>query len=60
MNLDDDVELDFILAGADFTAGCEVDEPGLSPELVGAVVIPTVDAGSAQGMAPHGGREGVM
>ena len=60
MNLDEDVELDRILAGADFTEGGEADqEPGLSPELVGAVATPTVDTVSAQGMAPHKGREGV-
>ena len=44
MNLDEDVELDRILAGADFTEGGEADqEPGLSPELIGAVATPTVD-----------------
>ena len=41
MNLDEDVELDCILAGADFTEGGKADdEPGLTPELVGAVVLP--------------------
>ena len=61
MNLDEDTELDHILAGVDFTEGGEADdEPGVSPELVGAVVTPTVDTGSAQGMAPHEGREGLM
>ena len=49
MNLDEGMELDRILAEAD-------DEPGLSPEIVGAVVTPTVDAGSAQGIAPRGGE----
>ena len=47
MNLDEDVELDRILAGTDFTEGGEAnDEPGLSLELelVGVVVTPTVDA----------------
>ena len=61
MNLDEDVELDRILAGADFTEGGEANqEPGLSPELVGAVATPTVDAVIAQGMAPREGRQGVM
>ena len=60
MNLDEDVELDRILVGADFTEGGGADkEPGLSLELVGAVETHTVDAGSAQGMAPREGREGV-
>ena len=60
MNLDEDMELDCILAGVDFTEGGEVDdEPGLSLELVGVVVTPTVDAGSAQGMASREGREAV-
>ena len=58
MNLDEDVELDRILSGAEFTEGYEADnEPGLSPEIVGAVVTPTVDAGSAQRMAPSEWRE---
>ena len=61
MNLNVDVELDRILVEADFTEGGEADdEPGLSPELVGAVVTPTVDAGSAQEMVTHERREGVM
>ena len=52
MNLDEDVELDRILAGKDFAEGDEADqEPGLSPELAGVVTTPTVDAASAQGMA---------
>ena len=60
MNPDKDAELDCILARANFTEGGEVDdEPGLSPELVGAVTTPTVDAVRAQGMAPREGREGV-
>ena len=38
MNLDEDEELDRILAGADFTeGGVAEDEPRISPELVGAV-----------------------
>ena len=38
MSLDEDVELDRILASADFTEDCAANnEPGLSPELVGAV-----------------------
>ena len=54
------MELDCILAGADFTESGEADdEPGLSLELVGVVVTPTVDTGSAQGMTPREGREGV-
>ena len=52
MNLDKDVELDRTLAGADFTVDGEADdEPGLSLELVGAVVTPIVDALSTQEMA---------
>ena len=43
----------------DFNDGGEADdEPGLSLELIGAVVTPTVDARSAQEMAPReGGNE---
>ena len=45
LQLDKDVELDQILAGADFTEDGEADqEPGLSPEIVGAVATPTVGA----------------
>ena len=61
MNLDEDMELYHILARLDFTESGEADhKPGLLLELVGVVVTPTVDAGSAQGMASHEGREGVM
>ena len=61
MNFDEDMELDRILVEANFTEGGEVDnEPGLLPKLVGAVVTPTVDAGSTQEMAPHERRERVM
>ena len=50
MNLDE--KLDCILARVDFTEGGEAnDEPALSPELVGAVMTPTVDASSTQEMA---------
>ena len=43
-----------ILAGADYVKGGEADEePGSSPELLGAVKTPTVDAVSAQGMAQN-------
>ena len=60
MNLDEDVDLDWILVGADFTEGGEADQkPGLSPEFVGAITTPTVDAVNTQGMAPPEGREGV-
>ena len=52
MNLEEDGELDRILAGADFTEdGAANDEPGLSPELVRVVVTPTLDAVSTQEMA---------
>ena len=38
MHLDEDAELDRILASEDFTEdGAANDDPGLSPELVGAV-----------------------
>ena len=57
MNQDEDMELERILAGTDGEAD---DEPGLLPELVGAVNTPTVDAVSTQGMAPREGREGVI
>ena len=51
------MELDCILARADFTEGGEADdEPGLSLELIGVVVTPTVDSGSAQGW--HSARVG--
>ena len=54
MTLNEDEELDRILAGADFT---ETDnEPRLSPELVGAVVTPTDDAINTQEMARREGR----
>ena len=53
--------MNHILAGADFTGDGEADdEPGLSPELVGAVVTPTVDASSTQEMVLREGRVGVM
>ena len=55
------MELDRILVEADFTESGEADDkPGLSPELLGAVVTPTVDTGSTQEMAPHERRERVM
>ena len=42
MNLDEDAELERILAGADFTEDGEAnDESGISPELVGADTTPT-------------------
>ena len=54
MTLNEDEELDRILAGADFT---ETDnKPRLSLELVGAVVTPTADAISTQEMALREGR----
>ena len=57
MNLEEDVELDRILAGANFTEdGTADDKPGLSPELVGAVITPTPDAVSTQEMALREGR----
>ena len=60
MNPDEDTELDRILAGADYIDGGQADEePGPSPELLGAVKTPTVDAVNAQGIAPRDGREGV-
>ena len=63
MNPDKDTELNRILVGAesaDYIEGGKVDEePGPSPELVGAVVTPTVDAVSAQRMASHKGRKRV-
>ena len=60
MNLDDNVELDRILAGAEFTEGGESDqESAFSPELVGSFATPTVDAVIAQGTAPREGRQGV-
>ena len=59
MNPNEKVELDRILAKADFTEGGEADEkPGLLPELVEAVATPTVDVVSIQEMAPHEEREG--
>ena len=59
MNLDEDAELDRILAGADFTEdGAANDESGISPELVGAVPTPTHDASSTQEMAFREGRGG--
>ena len=59
MNLDEDSELDRILAGADFTPdGMANNEPGISPELVGAVTTPTLDAYSTQEMALRAGRVG--
>ena len=59
MNLEDDTELDRIPAGADFTEdGAADDEPGLLPELVGAVtcITPTLDAVSTQEKALREGR----
>ena len=57
MNLDEDAELDRILAGADFTEdGAANDESGISPELVGAVPTPTHDAQCTQEMALRKGR----
>ena len=62
MNHDEDTELDRILAGAelaDYIEGGEVDEePRPSPELVEAVMTPTVDVVNAQEMASHEGRKG--
>ena len=47
INPNKNVELDRILAGADFIKGDKADgKRGLSPELVGAVVTTTVDAAS--------------
>ena len=60
MNLDEDVELDRILARADFTEEGEADdEQGLSQELVGAVMTPSVHASNTQEMAFRDGRVGV-
>ena len=54
MNLEEEAELDRILAGADCVTSGEADEePGPSPELLGAVETPTVDAVSTQGMAQN-------
>ena len=50
----EEAELNHILAGADYVEGGEADEePGSSPELLGAVETPTVNAVSAQGMAQN-------
>ena len=59
MNLNEDEELDRIVAGAGFPEdGTANDESGLSPELVGAVITPTLDASSTQEMALREGRVG--
>ena len=59
MNLDEDADLDRILAGADCTEdGAGNNESGISPELVGAVPTPTHDASSTQEMALREGRVG--
>ena len=59
MNPVEEAELDCILAGADYTKCNEASEqPGPSPELIGAVTTLTMDAVSAEGMPPHEGREG--
>ena len=60
MNPAKEGELDHILAGADYTEYDEASEqPGPSPELTGAVTTPTMDAVSAEGMAPLEWRKGV-
>ena len=60
MNPAEEAELDCILAGADYTECDEVSEqPGPSPALIGAVTTPTMDAISAEGMAPRKRREGI-
>ena len=60
MNLEEDTELDRILAGVDFTEdGAANDQPGLSLELVGAVKTPTLDAAITHEMALRDGRVGV-
>ena len=59
MNLDEDAELDRILAGADFTEGGAANEESEnSPELVGAVPTPTQAAQCTQEMALREGRVG--
>ena len=59
MNPAEEAELDCILARADYPEWDEASEqPAPSPEVIGAVMIPTMDAVSAEGMAPHEGREG--
>ena len=64
MNPDEDAELNHILARADFIEGGKPDdELELSPELVGVVMTPAVDAVTTQGMTPpppSNGREGVV
>ena len=57
MNLDEDAELDRILAGADFIEDDAANvESEISPELVGAVSTPTQDAQGTQEMALREGR----
>ena len=61
MNPAKDTELDRILAGADYMyTECDEmsEQPGFSPELIGAVTTPTMDAVSTEGMATCEGREG--
>ena len=59
MNLDEDAELDCILAGVNFIEDVEAnEESGISPELVRAVLTPTHDASCIQEMALREGRVG--
>ena len=61
MNPAEKAELHRILAGADYTECDEVSEQlGPSPESVGAVMTPMMDTVSAEAIALHEGREGVM
>ena len=60
MNPAEETELDRTLAGTDYTECDEASEqPGPSPGLIEAVTTPRMEAVSAEGMAPHEGRERV-
>ena len=52
MNPAEEAEVDRIMTEADYTEF-------YFTELIGAVKTPTMDVVSAEGMAPHEGREGV-
>ena len=57
----EDDEIDRILAGADFVESEEAEgEPRPTPELIGAVQSPTIDAASTEGMAPREGSAGEL
>ena len=61
MNFNEDEEINRILAGADFIDTEEAEgEPRPTPELIGAIESPTIDAISTEGMAPNERSGGEM